>query len=197
MTYGIYEGEALLARFVAPATVRSNRPIFASDTLSLKRKSSGRGAQRWEIEANLEPLTTDANALFVHLVTKGESEAFPVRVPQNYGVIQKRTSISTPLASGLKGSTVVQVTQNVGLIPMGTFIRFDNHSKIYMLEADLRNSGDMHIFPRLQKTVTGANFTHRDDVIMPCTYDTDVVKGMVYVDGILMDNGTIKLIEAL
>lgn len=196
MTYGIYEGETLLARFVAPATVRSNRPIFASDTLSLKRKVSGRGVQRWEIEANVEPLTTDANALFVNLVTKGESETVTVRVPQNYGVIHKRTSTSTPSASGVTGASSVTVTNNVGLIPMGTFIRFASHSKVYFLTEDLRNNGEMHIFPPLRQNVS-ATFTHRDDVIMPCKYDTDTVKGMVYTDGIMMDVGTVKLIEAL
>jgi hypothetical protein len=196
MTYGIYEGETLLARFVAPATVRSNRPIFASDTLSLKRKVSGRGAQRWEIEANLEPLTTDANALFVNLVTKGESETVTVRVPQNYGVIFKRTSTSVPSGTGAAGASTVAVINNSGLIPLGTFIRFASHSKIYMLTEDLRNNGEMHIFPPLRQSVN-ATFTHRDDVVMPCKYDTDTVKGMVYVDGIMMDVGTVKLIEDL
>jgi len=197
MTYGIYEGETLLARFVAPGDMmRSNRPIFASDTLSLKRKVSGRGAQRWEIEAGLEPLTTDANLLFVNLVTKGESETVTVRVPQNYGVIHKRTSTSTPTAVGLKGATQVAVTNNSGLIPAGTFIRFASHSKIYMTTGDLRNSGNLGVFPPLRRSVNDT-FAHRDDVVMPCLYDTDTAKGMKYTDGILMDVGTVKLIERL
>jgi hypothetical protein len=194
--YGIYEGETLVARFVAPATVRSNKPIFASDTLSLKRRVGGRAAHRWEIEANLEPLTTDANALFVNLVTKGASETVTVRLPQNYGVIFKRTSTSTPTAAGVKGATILDVTNNAGLIPMGTFVRFASHSKIYMLSKDLRNSGQMHVFPPLRRNVN-ETFAHRDDVVMPCQYDTDTVKGMVYTDGIMMDVGTVKLIERL
>jgi hypothetical protein len=32
---------------------------------------------------------------------------------------------------------------------------------------------------------------------MNVKYDTDVVRGMVYEDGLLMNNGTVKFIEAL
>jgi hypothetical protein len=196
MSYGIYEGGTLVAGLVAPVTMRSNRPIFASDTLSLKRKTTGRGAQRWEIETNLEPLTTNANGLLVYLVTKGESGTVTLKVPQNYGVISTRTSVSTPTATGAAGASTVTVVNNSGLIPTGTFIRFASHSKIYMLTQDLRNSGTMHLFPPLRASVNHT-FTHRDDVFMPTLFDSDTVKGMVYTDGIVMDVGTVKMIEKL
>lgn len=196
MNYGIYDNGTLIARFVAPLTVRSNQPIFMSDTLSLKRQVGRRSAQRWEIEAKLEPLTSDANGLFVNLVTKGNSETVTVRMPQNFGVISKRTSTSTPTAVGSMGSSSVTVTGNSGFIPKGTFVRFSNHSKIYMLTQDLTNNGTMQLYPSLRIAVSGS-FTHRDDVDMPALYDTDVVTGMVFTDGIMMDVGTIKLIERL
>jgi hypothetical protein len=196
MDYGIYENGAIIARFVAPLTMRSNKPSFSSDTLSLKRATSSRGAQRWELETNVEPLTMDANDLFTHLVTKGNTETVTISAPQNYGVQLKRTSKSTPTAVGTKGGSSVTVTNNSGLIPKGTFIRFGNHSKIYMLTADLSNSGTMHIYPTLRVDVN-STFTHRDDVFMPCLYETDTIIGMVYTDGILMDNGKLKLIERL
>jgi hypothetical protein len=196
MNYGIYENGTLVARFVAPLTMRTNQPIFSSDTLSLRRQVSRRAAQRWEIEANLEPLTTDANGLFVNLVTKGHSETVTVRVPQNYGVIHKRTSKSSPTAVGAKGATQVAVTGNQGLIPQGTMVRFGSHSKIYMTTADLNNSGTLQIYPNLRADVNGV-FKHRDDVDMPCYYDTDTILGMVFADGIMMDVGSVKLIERL
>jgi hypothetical protein len=36
-----------------------------------------------------------------------------------------------------------------------------------------------------------------DDVQLSCLYDTDVVSGMVYSDGIQMDVGTVRLVEKL
>jgi hypothetical protein len=196
MTYGIVEDGEFIARFAAPTNVRSNRPVFASDTLSLKRLVSRRSAHRWEIESNLEPLTAGANDLFAHLVEMGTSETVTVRVPQNYGVILKRTSMSTPTAVGAKGATTVTVTNNSGLIPRGTLVRFDSHSKIYMLTKNCSGNGVMRFYPPLRAAVNGI-FKHRDDVEMPCTYDTDTLSGAQYTDGIMMDIGTVKLIERL
>jgi hypothetical protein len=39
--------------------------------------------------------------------------------------------------------------------------------------------------------------SHRDDVQMSCLFDTDTLTGMSYTDGILMDLGTVKLVEKL
>ena len=122
--YGIYENGEVIAQFTAPLTVRSNQPVFVSDTLSLKRFISRRSAQRWEIDAGLEPLMNDAQDLMVNLVTKGYSEAVTIIVPQNYGVVKARTAIGTATASGTIGSGQVSVSGLSGLIPKGTFIKF-------------------------------------------------------------------------
>ena len=198
--YGIYENGGVIARFTAPLTLRSNQPIFVSDTLSLKRFISRRSAQRWEIDAGLEPLTTNAQDLMVNLVTKGYSEIVTVIVPQNYGVVKIRTASGTATATGTAGSTQVTISGLSGLIPKGTFIRFSNHSKVYMTITNVTfTSGinsTINIFPALISNATGT-MTYKDDVQMQCLYDTDVVSGMVYSDGILMDNGQIRLLEKL
>ena len=196
MAYGIYDNGEVIAQFVTPMTMRTNQPILSSDTLSLKRHTVRRKAQRWELETQLEPFSTGAQDLFVNMVTKGYSDLVQIIVPQNYGVIKARTSKSVPTAVGAVGVTAITVTGNVGLIPKGTFIRFHSHSKIYMLTSDLVGEGQMNIYPTLRTAVNGT-FTHRDDVIMNCLYDTDTVIGMVYEDGILMNPGTVKLIEKL
>jgi hypothetical protein len=55
----------------------------------------------------------------------------------------------------------------------------------------------LNIFPPLRVSITSIVVSFRDDVIMNCMYDTDAVSGMSYTDGVLMDMGTIKLIERL
>lgn len=194
--YGIYENGEVIARFTAPLTVKSNQPVFVSDTLSLKRFITRRSAQRWEIEAGLEPLTSSAQDLMVNLVTNGYSETVTVVVPQNYGVIKARTHTSELNAAGTTGSTQISVDNNNGFLPKGTFVKFSSHSKIYMTTSNRDGNGLVNVYPPLHTSVSGAMHC-RDDVLMSCLYDTDVVSGMVYSDGIMMDVGSVRLVERL
>ena len=194
--YGIYENGAITARFVTPLTVRSNHPISFSDTLSLKRFINKRSAQRWEIEANVEPLSYSANDLMVNLVSKGYSEAITITTPQNIGVRKKRT-VATCTATGSANASQITISSHTGYMPKGTFIKFDNHSKVYMTTTDLNGNGAVSIYPALRTAVASSVVSNGDQVFMTCLYDTDTVRGMIFSDGILMDNGTIKLVEKL
>jgi len=195
--YGIYVNSTVIAQFVAPISVVSNVPIFVVDALSLKRNVSKRPAQRWEILSNLEPLSYDANKLFSLFVKKGHSETISVTMPQNYGAIKTLTTTGSPTATGTAGNSSVTVASNNGTIPEGTFIKFANHSKIYMLTETLSGNGTMYIFPNLYVSVSGTGFAYKDNVIMTAFIDTDSTTGMVYTDGILMDLGSVKLVESL
>ena len=196
--YGIYDGSKVIAQFVTPMTMRSNQPVFVSDTLSLKRQVAKQGAQRWELSTMLMPLSHTAEDLFVLLTVGGHSGVINIVTPQNYGVIQRRTSNSAGVvATGSRHATSVEINNNSGLIPRGTFIRFTGHSKVYMTRSDIIGSGTLNIFPGLIADVGSENMKHRDDVIMPCILETSTVIGMAYTDGILMDNGTILLLESL
>ena len=196
--YGIYENGVVIARFTAPLMVRSNRPVLSGDALSLKRFTSISTAQRWEIECGLEPLSLSAGDLMVHLVTKGHSEQFTITFPQNYGVSKATVRGGAPVANGAINTTYVTVTNHTGTIPSGTFIRFADHSKIYMTTTTLAGEGPVTVFPPLRKTLgVDMAFNYTNDVYGNFYYDTDVVSGMIYTDGILMDLGTVRLVEAL
>lgn len=196
--YGIHDGTSLIGKFTAPLTVKSNHPVFMSDTLSLGRQISRRSAQRWEIETGVEPLKETANELFVHLVTKGFHSAVSILMPQNYAVSLKRTSTTSNTATGTLNASSVTIAVNTGLIPKGTFIKFANHNKIYMVTTDITGTGTMSIYPNLISAVPASTaFTYRDDVFGTFLFDTDVIQGMVYSDGVLMNIGTIRLVEKL
>lgn len=201
--YGIYENGTVIARFTAPLTVKSNQPISVSDTLSLKRQVSKRAAQRWEITAGVEPLSYDAQDLFVNLVTKGFSETVTVLMPQNFGAYQNSSfTAGTPVATGAIAATQINITGFIGKISKGTFVKFNNHSKIYLVTSSVNsilstNTYAMNIFPSLQATLSNTEFKYRNDVLMSALYDTDVVSGMTYEDGILMNVGELKIIEKL
>jgi hypothetical protein len=208
--YGIYDNNKLLAKFATPLSLISNRPVLMTDALSLKRNISKRAAHRWEISSNLEPLSYNANELFALFVRKGNFGQIDVRVPQNFGVIAARAATATVLtATGASGATAVSIaaaskdlttltaSQLAEIIPIGSMIRFASHSKVYMTSDTLKNNGTLSVYPELRAGVSSAVMYHRDDVDMPCLADTDSVTGMAYTDGVLMDLGTVKLIERL
>ena len=192
--YGIYESGNIIARFSTPLTVKSNHPVFVSDTLSLSRKVSRRTAQRWEIEARLEPLSLTAQDLFVNIASKGYSETVFVVMPQNYGAVQARTASGTPTLVGTKGQPSGTISGLTGLIPKGTFIKATGHDKIYMTTADRTGDGSISIYPDFVSDIN-ALIQWEDNVIMSCLYDIGTISGMTYTDGILMDVGVIKLVE--
>ena len=192
--YGIYDGVNVIAQFATPMLVRSNDPVFASDTLSLKRDVSKRPAQRWEVETVLAYLAEGAEKLMVNLVTKGSSETTQIITPQNIGVIRRREATVSVTATGLQDGSVITITDPGGLIPMGTFVKFNSQSKVYMLTQDISSAGSVGIYPNLRTSIN-SEMKYSDDVIMTCYYDVDVIKGMSFIDGVLMDNGTIKLVE--
>jgi len=198
--YGILSGGSVIAKFTAPMTVNSNTPVFATDALSLKRNVTKRTAQRWEITTALEPLSLESNELFSLFVTKGHFSQIDVIMPQNYGAIKKRVlAASTPVGTGSIGATTFTVGSNTppNTIPKGTFIRFSNHSKVYMLTSTVTGNASVGVFPELRSAVTSTTFNFIDDVTMPCYLETDTVTGMTFTDGILMDLGTVKLVEKL
>jgi len=66
-----------------------------------------------------------------------------------------------------------------------------------MLAGDATTNGTVGIHPELRTTLVNATMHYAEDVIGSFYYDTDVARGMIYSDGILMDMGTLKLVEAL
>jgi hypothetical protein len=201
--YGIYESGAVIAKFTAPLSVTSNQPIFVSDTLSLKRQITKRAAQRWEVSTGIEPLSSTAQDLFVNLISKGYSDVVTILMPQNAGAMSlARLNGGSPVATAGAGASQVSVTGFSGIIPKGVFIKFDSHNKIYLATSTVTatssaNTYTLNIYPTLRSGVAGSSVTYRADVIMNCLYDTDVALGMTYSDGILMDLGTVKLVEKL
>jgi hypothetical protein len=200
--YGILDGEdrELIAVFAAPVAVRSNVPVTPSDSLSLLRRTRSVAAQRWEISAGIVPMSDGGHKLMKSLVTKGTHSPTEVLVPQSVGVILRRTgSLSKVLLTdgGLAGESQVSAPAYSGFMPRGTFLRFGNHSKVYVTLSDFDGSGAVSVFPPLRADLAETYMYHGDDVVMECFYDRDTVQGMRYTDGILMDPGELVLVESI
>jgi hypothetical protein len=202
---GIRSAGVTIARMVAPLSVVSNAPKFASDTLSLKRKMAAQGSiQRWEISTRLEPAVGDAS-LMVHMIINDSDQIFDVEMPQVYRPSNASNGTNAPSNlsasnSPAIGSSSVTVTNNSGTrVAAGEFITFANHTKVYMVTALRTGNGSMTFYPPLMADVPSGTVINTGpvNVVMKARYDLDVVKGMIYTDGILQDMGTVRLIEAL
>jgi len=185
--------------FTAPMSVISNQPAFISDTLSLKRKASSQNAQRWEISAGIAP-TNDTSAMLVHSVKNGYTKVIYIRMPQPFGVSLVPASRNLTLngahlatsafvsIAGLSGSQMVE----------GEFIAFTGDSKVYLVVGAGVNGIGVEIYPPLRRDLANnAVITHGDEVTLAARYDSDTQLGMKYTDGVLVNPGTLKFVEAL
>ena len=196
--YGILNDSGkVIVGFTAPLTIKSNQPAFSTDTLSLHRFVSVSPAQRWEITCGLEPQVHEASDLMVHLVTKGYSTVFEILCPQNVGNEHNKKMRGAATTSGAAVNATQIGIQGVGFLQKGRYVRFSGSTKVYMTTTDLTGSGTVGIFPPLRNAVAPGEAFVYDGVRMRVTYDLDVVSGMAYRDGILMDIGSVKMIEAL
>jgi len=201
--YGVLsDSEAILAKFTAPLSVSSEEPTQSGDSLSLKRHVVRMPAQRWKIEAHLEPLSHGANELMALLVTKGNHSPIKISVPQNYGATQANTVTSLIEVSSIHvtgSSSVYGVFQ--GTLPAGTFIKFNNHKKLYMVTETVSGSGTINLYPGLRSSVPGSSGApigvNFEEVIVDFLYEDAQLKGMQYSDGILMSMGSVTFLEDL
>lgn len=192
----------LLAVFAAPLSVKSNRPALINDTLSLKRKTSYSDVQRWEIETALMPFEDPSNFL-VQNITTGYSQAFYIRMPQVYRVNKISQDFNLKVSSNINASSSIITLNGTGVtsLPIGEFIKFQNHSKVYIIKnitTLTSSSAQIEIFPKLVKNiVTNEIVYYGDKVSMTAMYGDDTHIGIEYIDGILAQVDNISLIEVL
>jgi hypothetical protein len=200
MTVYYFEGSPI----VAPLTIESNFPIFMAETVSLKQQRASQGAQRWELSFNLQDKGTEADFL-VSMVTN-LTTARTMIMPQ-LNEVNSKVTVTLP---GIAGATAAGVStvfidfNQVGILPKGSFIKFNNHAKIYMVTSTVNTQTTpvpVNIFPSLRKAVTaGTNVYHPGSSVKPVItfyQSMDTISGITYEDGVLMNPGTINILEAL
>lgn len=195
--------------FTAPLQIISNQPAFSNDSINLKRITSTTNIQRWEISAGIMPTDT-SQELLIHTILNGYHLPFYIRMPQLYR--KGGYSIDTGIAIDVQtqanaGTNTVIIDDPVGLsdwgsniLPIGEFIRFANHSKVYLVTNSVLSSGKntLTISPKLMVTTpVGTDVFYDKRVAMRAYYDKDTSLGLSYQDGILADIISVKMVEAL
>jgi hypothetical protein len=187
------------AQILAPFTISSNEPVFEVDTVSLSIQRASQGAQRWEISFTTVTTEETQADMLVGTVTN-LTTADTMVMPQLPSVVNNNTAgvnlvVSTAQTAGASNVTVV----SDGVIQKGSFIKFSNHDKLYMVTADVSaGTAPISIHPKLRKAVaTTDTMLTGDSVLLTYFRDIDNLTGLTFTDGILSNAGTITLVESV
>lgn len=190
--------DELMYVFSTPLRINSNQPAFISDTMNLKRKVNSQNVQRWEIEAEIAQ-TNDSPNILIHSVMNGLTEVFYIRMPQIYKSKEVPSNLNLTMSGTRQiGSKTVDISGANNNDLTGQFINFNGDSKVYLITSMGANGVGAKIAPALINAVAGnATIIYGNKTTMYARYDSDTILGIHYSDGILVNQGTMKFIEAL
>jgi hypothetical protein len=200
MTVYYFEGSPI----VAPLTIESNEPVFSVDSINLKQQRASQGVQRWELSFQIQTKDIEED-YFVAMVSQANLARTMV-MPQLNSVVKKVTVTNAAVTNSTNAAatSVVMNFNQVGFLPKGTFIKFSNHSKIYAVTSNINTvvgTISVPIYPSL-RTATPINTVvyhvgSETKPVLSYFRDLETLQGITYEDGVLVNPGTVKIIEAL
>ena len=194
------------AEILAPITIASNEPHFDMTTVSLKTQRASQDHQRWELSFNVLSDQDKAAELFLSTIVNfdtSDTMIMPQLVKEGNTNTLSSTNVGAPVVAGSSSVSINNSQSQIGILPKGSFIKFANHSKVYITTSDLNLSGTttsrtLNIYPNLLSAVpNGTNLLTGDDCVISYFKSIDNQMGITYTDGILSNIGTVNLIEAL
>ena len=132
-----------------------NEAVLRSEAQSLQTQSRSLDGQRWEISGTYPVLTrTEAGTIMAYLKSvRGSSTAFTMTLPEYSdanGTVSGTVLTSSAVAAG---ATSIPIDGITGQINAGDFVKFANHTKVYMVTADRSGVGSLTISPPLRESV--------------------------------------------
>jgi hypothetical protein len=193
MSYYDFKGSPI----VVPLTIFNVTKGYFSETLNLKTIATRLPGQKFKFRFRVAP--GNNSAYFVSSMIDQYS-SFDFKVPQLYipGQTLGSPNVGSVTSTASAGAATVTFTA-ANPIQLGRFIRFNNHHKLYVVTVS-RSSGTQvtSIFPNLVASVpAGTLVYYQDDVVGKFEYDTSLLSGIIYVDGVLSDPGDITVVEKL
>jgi hypothetical protein len=125
---------------------QDNRPTLLNQTLSGKKQTRQIGSQYFSFTVAMPPLEQDkAQEVFAFLQKqKGSSGDFTIVAPlDNLGASKSETDILVNGVHAAGDNTIAMdgFSQTTGALKAGDLIKFENHSKVYMVSEDANASG--------------------------------------------------------
>lgn len=186
-----FQGSPILA----PLVINSNNPTYESEAVNLKRNRTAQVAQRWELTFNILTADNAAGILAGSFNNPHGVKSMPMPQIEDQSVDNTGITVNASYAIGADTINVVGGAE----LYAGRFIKFDNHSKIYMLKDSATVTGvasAISIYPALIAAVTNIVTVDIDPNIQYYRDQSDIM-GITFTDGVLSSPGTISITEAL
>tara|TARA_R110000772_G_scaffold88116_4_gene183343 strand:+ start:501 stop:1079 length:579 start_codon:yes stop_codon:yes gene_type:complete len=149
---------------------------LSSETTSGRTQVRNIGGQRWEFSVSYPPLTRSEFAPVTAFIMgqRGMAETFTIVLPE----ISSRSgdasgTVRTSAAEAI-GQTTISIDGLSGTLKAGDVIKFNSHSKVYMIVADLTGSGDLEIQPALRQNVPNDDAITYNNVPFTVRLNNDV-----------------------
>jgi hypothetical protein len=147
-----------------------------SESLSGRRQVRAIGGQRWALTASYNPMTR-AEFMPVYafiLAQNGQFETFQFVPPVVGSTSGTATGSITTNTTVSIGATTVSLTGLTGVLKAGDYIKFANHTKVYMLMADRSGAGTVAIQPPLVSAVASGQGVTYNNVPFTVRLDNDL-----------------------
>ncbi|MBN5214283.1 hypothetical protein [Serratia ureilytica] len=137
---------------ISDVQITDNAPYFQTKSLSGKVVKRMAGPQFLSIKFTANYMREDLPQVkkFIALHKFGQPFEMPLGYFSEYkgnaGAVVARAKVN-------KGTRLVPVGVFVGTLEAGTYIKFNNHPKIYQVVEDVKANGTMKIFPGLYQEV--------------------------------------------
>lgn len=193
------------AEILAPLTIASNEPHFDMTTVSLKTQRASQDHQRWELSFNVLSDQDKAAELFLSTMVNfdtSDTMIMPQLVKEGNNNSLSNTTVGSTTAAGASSIEIDNNSNVTGSLLKGSFIKFANHSKVYITTNNLSlagtNNQTLNFYPNLISAVPNLTALNTgNNCVISYFKSIDNQMGITYTDGILSNIGTVNLIEAL
>jgi hypothetical protein len=153
----------------------SQSPTLFSETISGRQQSRKIGGQKWTFTATYPPMTqAEFQPVWAFVVgQQGRHGTFTITPPVIAGTSGTGTGTVTCTAAAI-GAVAITITGLAGTLKAGDFIKFANHTKVYMLTADRSGAGAIAIEPALVEAVADSEQMYYNDIAFTVRLANDI-----------------------
>jgi hypothetical protein len=156
--------------------ITSRHSNLVSETRSGRRQARSIGTQRWAFTASYNPLTrAEFMPVYAFVISQdGQNSTFTIVPPV---ISDAQGSISgTMFVNGAHsiGDNTIAVDGFSGQIKAGDFVKFNGHSKVYMVTSDLTGAGTLNIIPSLVTALGDNEAVAYDSVTFTMRLNNDI-----------------------
>ena len=135
----------------------SQSPTLFSETISGRQQSRKISGQKWSFTATYPPITqAEFKSVWAFVVAQqGRHNTFTI-TPPVVGSTSGTGTGTVTCSSAIKGATSITISGLTGTLKSGDFVKFANHSKVYMITADRSGAGAISVEPALVEAVASS-----------------------------------------